>query len=412
MKTRKLIAIFSTVALLLVGSFCVFAAKEEVGGYAHMSEDGKIDILSYFTMTGAKANLQKESIDFVMTGKESTVTFDKPLAADSFGMSFAGVAGNSLERVEVELIDAENPDESASLIFSAMSDSSSLIKVGNTNRSFIINGSLFAENNYDFYAHYNAEYRSFTDDINYNIPVVESLDGTIFAGFSSHKVMVKVHLYGKSGSVFRVKEINRQRLGNIYLEDVENPSITVLNPISKAELGSTITLSRALAMDVLADSAKVTMSVENPDGEIVTALDGTKLENVVADKDYQIKIEKNGVYRVAYQATDGKNSTRPMTSPIVVMDNIGPEIKVSETIPTTTKVGQKIKLPTVTYSDNISEETAISGWVTVKNPAGVVMDVKGSVELTEEGVYEFTFLAIDETGNMSRVTMKTYAEGE
>ena len=34
------------------------------------------------------------------------------------------------------------------------------------------------------------------------------------------------------------------------------------------------------------------------------------------------------------------------------------------------------------------------------------------VELTEEGVYEFTFLAIDETGNMSRVTMKTYAEGE
>jgi len=412
MKIRKWSAIFLSLTLVVVGSFCVLASKEEAGGYSHVNEDGKIDIRAYFTTTDTKVNLQKESIDFVMTGKKATVAFDKPLAADSFGLSFAGVAGNTLEKVEIELIDVENPKEKASLIFSAMSESSSLIKVGNTERSFIINGSLFAENNYDFYAHYNGEYRSFTDDINYNIPVVESLDGTIFAGFSSHKVMVKVHLYGENGSVFRLKEINRQRLGNIYLEDTENPSITILNPISKVELGSTITLPKAFAMDVLADNATATLSVKDVDGETATAVDGTKLEDVAADKDYQIKIEKNGVYRVSYQATDGKNSTRPMTNPIVVNDNVGPEIQVSETIPVSAKVGEKITLPAVTYRDNISDETAISGWVTVKNPKGVVMDVEGSVELTEEGVYEFTFLAIDETGNMSRITMKTYAEGE
>lgn len=411
MMKKRIMAAIVAAALVLAGSFGVLASEKKAGGYSYLDENGKIDLLAYYTTEEATASLQNESIDFVMTGEEATVSFNKPLAADSFGLSFAGVAGNTLKKVEIELTDIENPEEKASLVFSAMSESSSIVKLGNTERSFIINGSFFAENNYDFYAHYNAEYRNFTDDVTYKIPVVESLDGTIFPGFSSHKVKVTIHLYGESGSVFRLKELNRQRMGSLYTEDTENPSITTLDSVSKAILGSTITLPKAFAMDVLADNATVTMSVENPDGEAVNAVDGTKLTEVTPDKDYQIKIEKNGVYRVSYQATDGKNSTRPMSNPIVVMDNEAPEIKLSEPIPTSTKVGEKLKFPEVTYSDNVSEETAISGWVTVKNPSGVVTEAKGSVELTEEGVYEITFLAIDEIGNMSRITMKTYAEG-
>lgn len=411
MKNKRIIAVAVATALVLAGSFGVLASEKNAGGYSYLGENGEIDLLAYYTAEGATASLQNESIDFVMTGEEATVSFNKPLAADSFGLSFAGVAGNTLDRVEVELTDIENPEEKASLVFSAMSESSSLIKVGNTDRSFIINGSLFAENNYDFYAHYVAEYRHFTDDVNYKIPVVESLDGSIFSGFSSHKVNVTVHLYGESGSIFRLKEMNRQRMGSLYTEDTENPSVTTLGSVSKAILGSTITLPKAFAMDVLADNATVTMSVENPDGEAVTAVDGTKLTEVTPDKDYQIKIEKNGVYRVSYQATDGKNTTRSMSSPIVVMDNEAPKITLSESIPTSTKVGEKLQFPEVTYSDNVSEEDAISGWVTVKSPSGVVMEAKGSVELTEAGVYEINFLAIDEIGNMSRITAKTYAEG-
>ena len=412
MKKKKVMIAVTALMLTFAVSVGTAASAEDVGGYSYLDENGRIDLLGYFAAEGAVSELKEESIDFVMTGEEAQIAFQKPLAADNFGMSFVGVKDNKLKKIEIELADAENPGENTAIVFNAMNETSSIVKLKNTNRSLIVNGSLIAENNYDFKINYDAEYKRFTDGVTYEFPILEFADGVIFPGFSSHRVNLTVHLYGESGGVFRLKEINRQRMGSLYSEDTDSPEITILNYKNKAIPGSVITLPKAFAMDVLANKASVTMTVEDPDRKTVTAVDGTELSGVTPDKDYQIKIDKNGTYRITYQATDGRNETRAISRAITVMDNEGPKIELSEPVPTSTKVGDTLKFPEVTYSDNISEETDISGWVTVKYPSGVITDVKNELKFTEEGVYEITFLAVDGRGNMSRVTEKTYAEGE
>lgn len=412
MNKKRIIAIITVVALSLTVVLMTTAKKTDAGGYSYVDESGKIDLPAYFTTKGAKASLQKESMDFVMQEDEATVTFNKPLASDSFALAFSGVKGNTLKRIDITLTDVENENETVTIIYEAMSAESSLVRIANTARSNIIDGSFFMENDYDFFVHYSAEYRHFSDDVNYKVPVLESLNGTIFPGFSSHKVIMNVRLYGKNGSIFRVKEINRQRMGSLYSEDTENPGITIVNQVNKAVLGSTIPLQTAFATDVLADEATITMSVEDPEGKVVTAVDGTKLKEVSPEKVYRIKIDKSGTYRVLYKATDGKNSTRSMSYPIMVADNEAPIITVEEKVAVSTKVGDKLTFPKVSYSDNASNADAITKWTTVKYPSGVVFEEKNSVELTQEGVYEITFSAMDEAGNISRKTVKTYAEGE
>lgn len=412
MKRKKLFVIAAVMAIVLSGSLLAGAKKTDAGGYSYLDKEGNIDLPAYFSTEGAEIQLQEQCMDFVMSGEEATVTFNKPLLGGGFTLAFAGVEGNTLEQIQIELTDMENPEEKAVFCAYAMSDISSIVKIDNTNRPVMINGSFFVENAFDFYIRYDAEAKQFTDGTSYYLPIIESLDGDIFSGFSSEKVNLTIRLYGESGSVFRLKEISRQRLGTSFIKDTESPTIAIVNSMSKAELNSTITLPRAVTVDVLADNAEVTMSVVDPDKEIVKAVDGTKLEKVPAGKDYKIKVSKIGRYKVSYQATDGTNKSQQIFVQIVVPDNLAPEITLSEEIPASTKAKSILALPEVTYEDKGSEEETIKNWTTVKYPDGVIMEVGDSVELAKDGVYEITFSAIDETGNIGRLTVKTYAEGE
>lgn len=412
MRKKRMIAGAVAAVFVMAAGIGVFASQEKAGGYSYLDENGKIDFASYFAVEGATTTLQENSLDFVLTGAEAKLTFNKPLASDRFGLKFAGLEGNKMTEVEVVLTDAEDETQKASLIFNKMSNVSSLAKLGNTERAFIVTGSFYKENNADFYAHYDESFRAFTDNLTYTIPIVESVDGSYFDGFPSHKATLTILLKGESGSTFRLKEINRQRIGSLYVEDTETPVITVVNPVTKGVVGSTVTLPKAFAMDVLADNATVTMTVTDPEGEEVKTTDGKKLTDVDPGKEYKIKLEKHGSYRMVLTATDGVNKTRPETSLLVVVDNQEPKIELKESIPTSVKVGDTLKFPKVTYSDNSCKEDEIVSWVTVKHPSGIIVEAEDSVELTEEGQYEITFLAQDAIGNLSRISVKTYAEGE
>lgn len=411
MKRKERIIAIVFVVLLLGCSLAAFASsKKELGGYAHQTANGEVDLLGYFATDGATKRLEDESIDFIMEDSQAAILFEKPLAADDFGLYFAGIAGNSLQKVEFVLTDADNPEESVMIAFSAMNEASSLVKVNEAKSSYIINGSLYVENTSDFYVHYNAEHQHFSDSLGYTIPVRNTVDGSLFSGFSSHKVTLKIQLYGEKGSVFRLTELNHQRLGNLYTIDTESPTITILNPVSKASINSVLTIPQALAMDVLAEHSIVTMRVLDPDKAEVKAVDGTKLTDVTVDKDYQIKIDKYGTYIVLYKATDGANMTPSYSYIINVQDNCKPEITLKGKMPLTVKVGDTLTFPEVTYSDNVTKAETIKSWITVKYPSGRIMDEKESITLEEEGVYEITYSATDEAGNVGRLTIKTYAE--
>ncbi|MBQ2986753.1 MAG: hypothetical protein IJE23_04650 [Tyzzerella sp.] len=398
---KRILGVLLVAAITLTGSLVMATSAKE-----------QVDLAGYYTVEGANLQMTEDAINFVMTEEEATVTFNKPLASDNFQLIFAGVEDSSLAKAEFILADSENADEIVKIAYNRMSDVQTSVIVNDSNRSFITTGSLYKKNDGNFTVAYSATSNCFGDGMALNIPVLETIKGEGFLGFSSQKVNLTIHLYGEAGSVFCLKSINQQRMGTKYTVDKTAPLVSVVNPISYVVKNSEVILPTAFATDVLADEATVSMSVLDPDGEVVSASDGTKLKNVTPDKEYAITIEKYGTYRIEYKATDGTNETRSVVSRVNVVDETAPALKLKKTISSTTKVGDKLEFPEVTCSDNISEKENIKLSVTVKHPSGIVTAESKFVELTEEGVYEITFLAVDEAGNVGRLTVKTYAEGE
>ena len=154
------------------------------------------------------------------------------------------------------------------------------------------------------------------------------------------------------------------------------------------------------------------MSVKDPEGNVVKAEDGTKLSEVTPDKVYQIKIDTYGEYRIEYQATDGRNATRTVSSQIKVVDVSKPTIKLSEILPTEATVGEELVLPEMTCEDNVTDKEGIVTWVTVQHPSGKIRPCSTTLKLEEEGQYRFTFYAMDSEGNIQKKVQKIYVEGK
>lgn len=376
------------------------------------ADNGTVNMEDYFSAQGADITVQEESVDMVLTQDTSSVTFDKPLTSDGFSISFAGVEGNTLEKADIILTDIDDEKNSIKLSYIRMNDDYTAVALNDSKRSYVTNGSMYHQNGVDFYMTYNANSNVITDSSTYTIPVTTTQEGKAFEGFSKHMVSVRIELYGTAGSVMRLKELNRQRLGTEYEVDSVEPMITVVNGVSEAMKGSVISLPTAFASDVLAEKATIKMSVKDPKGNIVKAEDGTKLSEVTPDKVYQIKIDAYGEYRIEYQATDGRNATRTVSSQIKVVDVSKPTIKLSEILPTEAKLGEELVLPEVTCEDNVTEKENIVTWVTVQHPSGKIRPCSTTLKLEEEGQYRFTFHAMDNEGNIRKTIQKIYVEGE
>lgn len=383
-----------------------------LGTVVSATDNGTVNMEDYFTAQGAEITVQEESVDMVLTKDTASVTFDKPLTSDGFSLSFAGVEGNTLEKADIILTDIKDDKNSIKLSYIRMNDDYTAVALNDSKRSYVTNGSMYHQNDVDFYMTYNAKSNVITDSSTYTIPVATTQDGNAFEGFSEQMVSVRIELYGRKGSVMCLKELNRQRLGTEYEVDSVEPMITIINGVSEAMKGSVISLPTAFASDVLAEKATIKMSVRNPEGNIVKAEDGTKLEDVTPDKVYQIKIDAYGEYRIEYQATDGRNATRTVSSQIKVVDVSKPIIKLSEILPTKAKVGEELLLPKMTCEDNATEKDGIVTWVTVQHPSGKIRPCSTTLKLEEEGQYRFAFYAMDSEGNIQKKVQKIYVEGK
>lgn len=383
-----------------------------LGTVVSATDNGTVNMEDYFTAQGAKITVQEESVDMVLIKDTASVTFNKPLTSDGFSLSFAGVEGNTLEKADIILTDIKDEKNSIKLSYIRMNDDYTAVALNDSKRSYVTNGSMYHQNDVDFYMTYNAKSNVITDSSTYTIPVATTQNGNAFEGFSEQMISVRIELYGSKGSVMCLKELNRQRLGTEYEIDSVEPMITIINGVSEAMKGSVISLPTAFASDVLAENATIKMSVRDPEGNIVTAEDGTKLEEVIPDKVYQIKIADYGEYRMEYQATDGRNATRTVSSQIKVVDVSKPTIKLSEILPTEAKVGEELVLPEMACEDNVTEKDGIVTWITVQHPSGKIRSCSTTLKLEEEGQYRFVFYAMDGEGNIQKKVQKIYVEGK
>jgi len=224
---------------------------------------------------------------------------------------------------------------------------------------------------------------------------IETTDsGNAFAGFSD--------------SVYLSVIIEDAAEGSGYL--VNSVADTVLSYRTNDNSEPTISVPDYFNGDVYAPSLSTTLSVYAPNGQIVSDINGLKLENVSVDKDYTIKFLYFGNYKVVYSVVknDWIDDT-PIEKEFYlnVVDTEAPEIIVSGSVNKTIKKGESIVFPKFEVKDNYTESEKISVWIYIANNAGRLTMVESGYESFTPiytGNYRLIIMAMDEAGNTSSIT--------
>ena len=164
------------------------------------------------------------------------------------------------------------------------------------------------------------------------------------------------------------------------------------------DVNSKVNPSIAKAYDVITGQSKVTFKVVSPSGKTVASGD--------AGSRKEITLNEYGKYEILYTAEDKNYNKSSVNFAVIVTDTEKPVLTVSGELAGEYKLGDEIKIPTASATDNQDLNVNISCYI--KNPYGVLQRVKMSerVKLTEMGTYIVTVVATDSYSNSARKTFK------
>ena len=374
-----------------------------------------LDLSKYFVGDCA-ADVQNTYILFTANGKEkdtAELQFVKSVLAEEFQIIFGMDKNYSLfESVDITLTDSVNKDVAIRFTVYPNEVGKAMVVLNNTGAPYALGVNFFTGIDENIKLKYNNEgqYVELIEN-ELTVPVEKDLSGKDFVGFSSHFVNLKIELKGiektltdKAG--IRIAKINNQFFSSIK-NDIIEPQVTTRTVREEKNLGETQVLLPIYAADVLDPHIQFQMKVLDPDKEIVTAMDGTLLDNCDTFKTYTIKLEKYGTYSVEYYAVDIAGQETYYSYVIKVVDKVTPEAKLSNLVETG-KVGDTIKLAKVTATDNLDTELNITWFV--RTPKGTMLslfenDVQYNAFVAKEkGVYTVYCYVTDAAGNYTMVS--------
>ncbi|MBQ9734318.1 MAG: hypothetical protein IJV95_00525 [Clostridia bacterium] len=177
------------------------------------------------------------------------------------------------------------------------------------------------------------------------------------------------------------------------------------------EKNSVLTIFRAVVCDVLSPLKTNCLSVYNPDGSIATAIDGTKLDKVLSNKDYQITLNSYGTYVIDYTVIDDANNAPSYKVNIQVVDNEPPVIRVKDTFPKTAKVGDVIRIPDYQVTDDVDKDLSVT--IILYNDFDGLRRIWTDkyFVINEVADYSITYISYDTAGNAASVTVTIHVEG-
>lgn len=224
--------------------------------------------------------------------------------------------------------------------------------------------------------------------------ITDNKNGSKFVGFDSGYAYVTVTVKNVAeGSTIGISQIADQNFNYLGF-DLVNPTLKVNGNLSgKVGINSTITTPSAFAYDTLFAIKSLTITVIDPNEEIVFEGD--------ASRSYNVTLGKYGTYQFIYQATDAsrRGNSTPITKTITVYDPTAPTLEFDREMITEITVGYKYVLPAYTVKDNAPPENS-TVHITVINPRGLADTVTdGTVKFLYKGTYKITYFVIDADGN-------------
>ena len=225
--------------------------------------------------------------------------------------------------------------------------------------------------------------------------VTKDDQGNDFKGFPSGRVYISVETTDSvAGSQYYVKRFDNHIINTATLDRTE-PRIAIVGEYGGIYSQNTIySIAPAYASDTLDADVSATVSVRDPMGKLITDVNGLLLDNVPADRYYDIKLTEYGQYKVVYQAIDYANSVGEISHTINVFDEKAPTASIAATWSATAKVGDTVELPEIYISDDYSSIKEMKVVRYVRNPYGRATMFGTDYKVTDFGeikYYRYTF---------------------
>lgn len=253
-----------------------------------------------------------------------------------------------------------------------------------------------------------------------SVAISKTENGKAFEGFPSGKIYFEIEMkdVAEGASIF-VSKVCGANVSNA--QDRVGPFVTTENDLVTNGLkDSRYTLQKVLVGDILSSTAKASVTVLDPNGQIVTSVDGVALDGADGTVEHQIVLSTYGVYSISVIATEGSewkySNESSFEYVVTVIDGEKPMITFKKEFPKELKVGEALVIPEYEVSDNYSAAENITVMTLVTNPKGMPVYLFGetnAVRCEYAGVYEVTVYVYDETGNLTTFkTSVTVTEGK
>lgn len=371
------------------------------------------DLSKYFYSDTVTAEARQNDILLSAASgtKEQTVEFVNAVITDGLNLGVkVNSAENNFSSFSIYLTDAENENISIRLQFVKGADAGSdSYMIYNGDDKLLIDPSFY--NDEEIALTYSESDRNI-HIVNAAAKITETVSGETFEGFPGKKVYVRFVFEEVSGAArISVSKINSQLMSN-YSGDSVKPMVYIFGEYAKKySLNDTIPVLNALAGDVIDPSPDVTVTLTDHNGEIVTSVDGVRLENVSAEEVLYFKAEKYGNYLLTYTATDEAGKTTTYYRAINVEDIVPPEIQVNGEIAETVKTGSDVAVPFAFVTDNLDEAPMLLRILVLPDGSQTILsETADAFRAIYSGVYRLRYIAWDSEGNFSMTEFTVTAE--
>ncbi len=365
-------------------------------------EESNLQIQNYFATDNMTVDVGSSFTAFTAEKNENaSLRFLNPLLDNDLEVEFiVDPAKNSYGAIAFKLTDLAGNSVSARIVKTA---SGSEFHVGGKSITLSKNFTESPKNEFSFC--YDADERKLSaDGINF-LPVLTDDGGREFTGFAGHKVYVEMTLLNVSGaSAVQMLSVNNQLISNKEVLDRVAPGIYLEGVYGgSAKVGDTISLNDVYVGDVIDPNPTVELRVTGPDG-VVKDLNGVSIAGVVPESGMAFKIENYGTYSVTYTAADVSGAPQTFKYNISVIDDVAPVIEALGEMKSECKLNQKVVVPEISATDNVTAPENLSIWRYVELPTGRIVELPEGADsfyASYAGDYRVLYVVYDEAGNQA-----------
>ncbi len=372
--------------------------------------DGYLDMSNYFIPSNASGRAVATDSSIALTATDDvSFEFLNYVTAYSFINEFSyGLNPRNLDKFHIVLTDVKDSKKFIKFTYDITGSIPTFYV--NDNKNLKLEVSASATSGMRNQLVFNSQEKTVHFDINKGsaLAVTTFYNGEEYLGFTNERAYVTYALEGVKGETsIEINSLNLTYFSN-DTGDYMAPLVGLLGKVGGEHLiNEIVEIPQIVSNDVLSGDVDALVTLKTPSGQFATTVDGKYLSNFLYDGSLlNVKLSEYGKYELHVTAIDQSGNPGLATMIIRVVDAESPNVTLNGEVPTTAKVGAKIKLPKVTVTDNLTQSCSVKIYVfSNTGPMVEIFNDEQGFIAKSAGEYTVLYYVYDEAGNY---VMKRY----